>query len=149
MLGEYIPLLTVNLISIVLVLVIANAAVKLVAIDIEISARLVAGILLSTVMFTALGYFLYETLVGVINKVLVTFLFYIAGAYASGYFYPKSILPKLLQRAGEFIPTGAVFSCVGGAVADRNFGWPVIAMVVYTVGFIAISVLIRKRRISW
>lgn len=147
--GEFIPLLTVNLISIVVVLVIANAAVKLVAIDIEISAMLVAGIMLSTVMFTSMGYFLYETLVGVINKVLVTFLFYIAGAYASGYFYPKSILPNLLQRAGELIPAGAAFSYVGGVVADRNFGWPVIAMAVYTVGFIAISVLIRKRRISW
>ena len=148
-LGEFIPLLTVNLISTVVVLVIANAAVKLVAIDIEISARLVAGILLSTVMFTSMGYILYETLVGVINKVLVTFLFYIAGAYASGYFYPKSILPNLLQRAGELIPTGAAFSYVGGVVADRNFGWPVIAMAVYTVAFIVISVLIRKRRISW
>ncbi len=147
-LGEFIPLLTVNVISIGVVLSFAVAAGHFANIHLDISARMVTGIMLATIMFSAMGYFLYETLVGVINKVLVTFLLYLAGAYASGYFYPRSILPKLLQRAGELIPTGAAFSYVGGVVAGRDFGWPAVGMAVYTVAFIAISVLIRKRRIS-
>ena len=144
-LGEYIPFLTVNIIVALLVAGLAKLTGLGDFIGVDIDSGFVIGIVAIEALFTGLAFLLYEILEGIINKVLVTFLLYIAGAYASGYFYPRNILPEMMQQLGKWLPTGLAFDFLGGVVTGESGAFATALMLIYVVIFVGASVLIRRR----
>lgn len=144
-LGEYIPFLTVNIIVALLVAGLAKITGLGDFIGVDIGGGFVLRIAIIEALFTGLAFLLYEILEGIINKVLVTFLLYIAGSYASGYFYPRSILPEMMQQVGQWLPTGLAFDYLGGVVTGDSGTFVMVIMIIYVVIFVGASVLIRRR----
>ena len=144
-LGEYITFLTVNIIVALLVAGFAKLTGLGDFIGVDIDSGFVIGIVAIEALFTGLAFLLYEILEGIINKVLVTFLLYIAGAYASGYFYPRNILPEMMQQLGKWLPTGLAFDFLGGVVTGESGAFATALMLIYVVVFVGASVLIRRR----
>ena len=144
-LGEYIPFLTVNIIVALLVAGLAKLTGLGDFIGVDIDSGFVLRIVVIEALFTGLAFLLYEILEGIINKVLVTFLLYIAGAYASGYFYPRSILPEMMQQLGQWLPTGLAFDFLGSVVTGESGAYAMALMLIYVVIFVGASVLIRRR----
>ena len=144
-LGEYIPFLTVNIIVALLVAGLAKLTGLGDFIGVDIDSGFVLGMFVIEALFTGLAFLLYEILEGIINKVLVTFLLYIAGAYASGYFYPRNILPEMMQQLGKWLPTGLAFDFLGGVVTGESGAFAMALMLIYVVIFVGASVLIRRR----
>ena len=144
-LGEYIPFLTVNIIVAVLVAGLAKLTGLGDFIGVDIDSGFVLRIVVIEALFNGLAFLLYEILEGIINKVLVTFLLYIAGAYASGYFYPRSILPEMMQQLGQWLPTGLAFDFLGSVVTGESGAFVMVIMIIYVVIFVGASVLIRRR----
>lgn len=144
-LGEYIPFLTVNIIVALLVAGLAKITGLGDFIGVDIGGGFVLRMAIIEALFTGLAFLLYEILEGIINKVLATFLLYIAGSYASGYFYPRSILPEMMQQAGQWLPTGLAFDYLGGVVTGDSGAFVMVIMIIYVVIFVGGSVLIRRR----
>lgn len=144
-LGEYIPFLTVNIIVALLVAGLAKITGLGDFIGVDIGGGFVLRMAVIEALFTGLAFLLYEILEGIINKVLVTFLLYIAGSYASGYFYPRSILPEMMQQLGQWLPTGLAFDYLGGVVTGDSGAFVMVIMIIYVVIFVGGSVLIRRR----
>ena len=144
-LGEYIPFLIVNIIVALLVAGLAKITGLGDFIGVDIGGGFVLGMAIIEALFTGLAFLLYEILEGIINKVLVTFLLYIAGSYASGYFYPRSILPETMQQVGQWLPTGLAFDYLGGVVTGDGGTFVMVIMIIYVVIFVGASVLIRRR----
>ena len=144
-LGEYIPFLTVNIIVALLVAGLAKITGLGDFIGVDIGGGFVLRMAVIEALFTGLAFLLYEILEGIINKVLVTFLLYIAGAYASGYFYPRSILPEMMQQLGQWLPTGLAFDFLGSVVTGESGAFAMALMLIYVVIFVGASVLIRRR----
>ena len=144
-LGEYIPFLTVNIIVALLVAGLATLTGLGDFIGVDIDSGFVLRIVVIEALFTGLAFLLYEILEGIINKVLVTFLLYIAGAYASGYFYPRSIFPEMMQQLGQWLPTGLAFDFLGSVVTGESGAFAMVIMLIYVVIFVGASVLIRRR----
>ena len=144
-LGEYIPFLTVNIIVALLVAGLAKLTGLGDFIGVDIGGGFMLRMAIIEALFTGLAFLLYEILEGIINKVLVTFLLYIAGSYASGYFYPRSILPEIMQQVGQWLPTGLAFDYLGGVVTGDSGAFVMVIMIIYVVIFVGASVLIRRR----
>lgn len=72
------------------------------------------NIILVVILFSALAFFIFEVVTGVINKFLAAFILYIGMAYISGYFYPKSFFPDGLRILGINLPTGVAFAYMEG-----------------------------------
>ncbi len=144
-LGEYIPFLIVNIIVALLVAGLAKLTGLGDFIGVDIDSGFVLRIVVIEALFTGLAFLLYEILEGIINKVLVTFLLYIAGAYASGYFYPRSILPEMMQQLGQWLPTGLAFDFLGSVVTGESGAYAMALMLIYVVIFVGASVFIRRR----
>lgn len=144
-LGEYIPFLTVNIIVALLVAGLAKITGLGDFIGVDIGGGFVLRMAIIEALFTGLAFLLYEILEGIINKVLVTFLLYISGSYASGYFYPRSILPEIMQQVGQWLPTGLAFDYLGGVVTGDSGAFVMVIMIIYVVIFVGGSVLIRRR----
>lgn len=143
--GEYMPFLTVNIIVALLVVGLAKITGLGNYIGVDIGGGFVLRMAIIEALFTGLAFLLYEILEGIINKVLVTFLLYIAGSYASGYFYPRSILPEIMQQVGQWLPTGLAFDYLGGVVTGDSGAFVMVIMIIYVVIFVGGSVLIRRR----
>ena len=155
-LGEYIPFLTINLICLAVIFGIMIAAVKFgvldfIETDIDLIDQLtdVAGTIVPvSIMFSALGFLIFEILIGVINKILVAFMLYIGMGYVSGYFYPKTFFPELVQKIGEFIPSGVAFSYMGSTFTDGNTGIYLAMIWLYTALFLGAAIIVRQQKIK-
>lgn len=98
--------------------------------------------------FAAMQFLIYELVTGVAGSIIFQFVCGIGMAYISGYFYPASMFPDGLQRAGELLPTGVALryadrSMTGDFSASAGFG-----LLLYLILFLGLSVLARKRRIQ-
>ncbi len=154
-LGEYVPFLTINIICVAVILAIMAAVVGTGAIDLSDfqgdameSLKSVALYLLPVaVMFAALGFMIFEVLIGVINKILVAFMLYIGMGYVSGYFYPRTFFPEIVQRVGEILPSGVAFSYMGAAVTGEDTGKWLLAIIAYTIVFLGVACAVRQQKI--
>ncbi len=135
-LAEYIPFLTVSIIASAIIILLMQQPDKL------------PYMLPISIMYAALGFMIFEILIGVINKILVAFMLYIAMGYVSGYFYPKSFFPDVVQKIGQFIPSGVAFSYGGAVLQNQSTALYLIIMTVYTVCFIGLATLARSQKIK-
>ncbi len=95
------------------------------------------------ILYTSLAFFLFETIQGVINMFLAAFILYMGMSYISGYFYPKSFFPDVLQKIGEVLPTGVAFKYM----ATRQYQF-ILVMALYVFVFLFLSILVRRQKIK-
>jgi ABC-2 type transport system permease protein len=153
--AEYIPFLTINVLCTAVTLWVIFTVMHYGIFTMEefegsyISDYVSFGIGLIPVciMFSALGFMIFEILIGVINKILVAFMLYIGMGYVSGYFYPKTFFPGVVQRIGECIPSGVAFRYIGQILTKGHVGVLTLIMLAYTVVFLAIATLLRQQKI--
>ena len=154
-LGEYIPFLTINIICVIIIIALLTIAAssgfltseELEAMGFKHLHELAVKLLPVSVMFSALGFMIFELLIGVINKILVAFMLYIGMGYVSGYFYPKTFFPELVQKVGEMIPTGVGFSYFSAVLQNNPQGMYLLGMFFYTATFLLIAIWARKQKI--
>ena len=115
------------------------------------------NIIPAVIIFTALGFFLFNAIDGIISKLLTAFILYMGMAYLSGYFYPASFFPELLQKLGKIFPTGIAFSHVAGysqPVGYLSSGgglsreFCIYGILIYTEVFLILSILIRRKQVK-
>jgi ABC-2 type transport system permease protein len=135
-LAEYIPFLTVSIIASAIIILLMQQPDKL------------PYLIPISIMFASLGFMIFEILIGVINKILVAFMLYIAMGYVSGYFYPKSFFPDVVQIIGTYIPSGVAFSYGGAVLQNQPTALYLIIMTAYTVCFIGMATLARSQKIK-
>ncbi len=153
-LGEYIPFLTINVICVLIILLlmaigIHTGSVDLAALDVEFLEDLpqvALNLLPVCIMFSALGFMIFEILIGVINKILVAFMLYIGMGYVSGYFYPKTFFPEIVQKIGELIPSGVAFNYMSSIATKEDTLNTFLVMTAYTIAFLAVACVVRQQK---
>ena len=153
--GEYIPFLSINVLCTAITLGVIFTVMGMGIFSMEefakgyVSDYIGFGIKLIPVciMFSALGFMIFEILIGVINKILVAFMLYIGMGYVSGYFYPKTFFPGLVQRIGEIIPSGVAFRYIGQILTGGHWGLSCLWMFGYTVVFLVVATALRQQKI--
>ena len=153
--GEFIPFLTINIICVLIIMGLITAACSSGMIDEEMLASagiddfgmITLNLIPVCVMFSAFGFMIFELLIGVINKILVAFMLYIGMAYVSGYFYPKPFFPEIVQRLGEWIPSGIAFSYMGAGLQYDPQETYLLIMAGYSVVFLGVAIFARRQKI--
>ncbi len=153
--AEYIPFLTINVICTAVTLGVMYTVMRFGIFSIEeLEADTVGGmisfgasLLPVCVMFSALGFMIFEILIGVINKILVAFMLYIGMGYVSGYFYPKTFFPGIVQRIGELLPSGIAFTYMGQVLKYDHVMNYIFVMFVYTIIFLIVATILRQQKI--
>ncbi|WP_081779664.1 ABC transporter permease [Pseudobutyrivibrio sp. MD2005] len=153
--GEFIPFLTINIICVLIIMGLITAVCSSGMIDEEMLASagiddfgmITLNLIPVCVMFSAFGFMIFELLIGVINKILVAFMLYIGMAYVSGYFYPKPFFPEIVQRLGEWIPSGIAFSYMGAGLQYEPQETYLLIMAGYAVVFLGVAIFARRQKI--
>ncbi len=99
----------------------------------------------AVLLITAMQVFFYELTSTVISGVLLQVLSTVSLAYASGFLYPLSSLPQVMQTIAGWLPTGVAFDYVAGAITgDGGALW---ATLLYTLALLGATLLVRMWRL--
>ncbi len=170
--GEYLPFLTINIASVMVIMGLIIAAVATGDVSgistitdtvdmagasdfipefggdsVEALLHMLMSLLPVSIMFAALGFLIFEILIGVISKTLVAFMLYIGMGYISGYFYPKTFFPEVVQRIGEYLPSGVAFTYVGNVLKGEAVTVNLLVMIIYTAVFLGGAIIARQQKI--
>ena len=109
---------------------------------------LFARIFLVLLMISGFNTLMFELSGNVVSAVLFHFFASIGLCYISGCFYPIYSLPLPLQKLSHFLPTGIAREYLEGYfVGDTNYT-QLVGILIFTVGFLAVTHLIRSSKIS-
>lgn len=100
------------------------------------------------VMISAFQVMVDELVPGIVNGVLAQFLVTISLAYLSGCFYPVSFFPEAVQKLANILPTGVGLRYIQNALSMGGNMTDLLAMVLYTLLFLAVQMSWRKHRIA-
>ena len=104
-------------------------------------------VLLSQVlMLCAMEFFLYEVESAPVEGILLQFLCAVAQGYICGCVYPYSFFPKGVRILGSLLPAGVAVRSFTGIFSGEGGVWLVPTL--YALAFLALSALLRQRRIS-
>ncbi len=139
--GDYLPFLAMMSLNAFALLVAGGVYLGLDGIE------LFVGVFPAIVMITAMQFLLYEMSTNMISGVLMQLFVAVLLSYSSGLFYPIYSLPEIVQKVSNVLPTGIAFDYLGEIVSGRT-GWEIRPKVwMYSVIFIALSMLIRQYKI--
>lgn len=98
--------------------------------------------------FASMQFFLYESVSGMVNSILLQFVVCIGMAYLGGCFYPSGMFPDALKRIGEILPSGlalryADVGLSGGIALSAGVG-----LLLYLTVFLGLSAFVRGIRIQ-
>jgi ABC-2 type transport system permease protein len=109
---------------------------------------LIARAMLCSIPFIGLGFAL-GYLAGPNSAPAVTNLIYLPTAFASGLFFPLSLLPQFLQNVAPYLPLyrGAqlVWDAIGAPTNGDSLATDWLWMAGYTVGFFALALIAYRR----
>lgn len=109
---------------------------------------LFARIFVILLMISGFNTLMFELSGNVVSAVLFHFFASIGLCYISGCFYPIYSLPLPLQKLSHFLPTGIAREYLEGYfVGDTNYT-QLVGILIFTVGFLAVTHLIRSSKIS-
>ena len=97
-------------------------------------------------MLCAMEFFLYEVESSPVEGILLQFLCAVAQGYICGCVYPYSFFPKGVQLLGSLLPAGIAIRSFTGILSGEGGAWGFAAL--YALVFLALSVLLRRRRVS-
>lgn len=155
-LAEYMAFLTINIVCTAITVALVAILIRLGIFEFdEFGRHQLRGLLEFSyhlipvcIMFSSLGFMIFEILIGVINKILVAFMIYIGMGYVSGYFYPKTFFPELVQSIGEIIPSGVAFKYLGAVLLGDDYGIILLEMMGYTIVFMIMTIIVRRQKIK-
>lgn len=99
-------------------------------------------------MLAAMQFFLYEMTSGIVSGVLAQFVTAVGLGYISGCFYPYYFFPQTVQNIAAVLPSGIAFKFIRSCMSQTDSGWTMLLSVIYTVIFIGLSVMVRRRRLQ-
>lgn len=106
------------------------------------------SLLPAIIMISAMAFFCFELSGNVVSGMLLQFLVALSMAYVSGCFYPASFFPEGVQMIGGILPSGVATGyaslCMRSETDSMLFVW----MIGYTVAFIAITAILRKKKLE-
>ena len=109
---------------------------------------LFARIFVILLMISGFNTLMFELSGNVVSAVLFHFFASIGLCYISGCFYPIYSLPLPLQKLSHFLPTGIAREYLEGYfVGDTNYT-QLVGILIFTVGFLAVTHLIRSSKTS-
>lgn len=97
-------------------------------------------------MFAALQFFLYEAAEGIVGGILLQVLVGVGMGYLSGYFYPSAFFPERMRLVGGYLPSGAAMRFVENGLLGESARFAGMAVFLYLIGFLALALMIRHRR---
>ena len=98
-------------------------------------------------VISAMHFFLYEMVSGIVSGVLLQFTIAIGLGYLSGCFYPISFFPETVQRFFQYLPTGVGVRYVGLSLTEGAAGKELLVMLIYMFIFLFMSGWIRKKKL--
>ena len=98
--------------------------------------------------FTALAFLLFETIRGIINKFLMSFLILTGFSFISGFFYPRTFLPEAANIIGQILPTGVAYNVLAAGISGNPNFLNCAEIIAYTIVFIGLVIAVRKVRIE-
>ena len=96
----------------------------------------------------AMQVFMYEIVSGTVSSLILQFLCAIILGYLSGCFYPNYFFPDSLRNVVDILPTGAGFAYMRRALIYESDISNAVLLLVYAVIFIALSCVIRKKKMA-
>ena len=153
---EHVAFLVITLISVLILAIVIGCVVSAEHFGIrellnaDIIRVLVFAVRLLPVlcMVTAMHLMLYEIFTNMPAAILAQVLIIVVLGYVSGCFYPESFFPEAVNRIADALPIGAGFSFVKGLLADEPTLWDTILVWSYTVAFLGITAVCRRRKIA-
>ncbi|MBR3289235.1 MAG: ABC transporter permease [Clostridia bacterium] len=101
-----------------------------------------------TVMVCAFAFLLFEMASSLISAVTGFFFVSFGLCYISGCMYPVYALPLTLQHIAGVTPTGIAREYLFSAVTGGKTALPLLGLALYTLLFVAVSILIRRRQLA-
>lgn len=108
----------------------------------------VFGLLLPILAISAMQFFLYEVVNGVVNGVLVQFLCAVGLGYISGCLYPAYFFPEAVQKVTSYLPAGAARLYLSGVVDGKPPLVGTLILLGYFALFLILSAAVRRARIK-
>lgn len=99
-------------------------------------------------MLSAMQFWLYELVTGVINSLICQFVCCISMAYLAGVFYPSNFLPETMRTVGQLLPAGAAMRYVQGGILEELSLKAVVSVFLYLFLFLGLSILTRDWRLE-
>lgn len=96
----------------------------------------------------AMQFLLYEAVSGIVNSILLQFIFCIGMAYLSGCFYPSGMFPDVLKRIGEILPAGLALRYADAGLLGEISLTAGLGLLLYMAVFLGLSVFARSLRIQ-
>ena len=103
-------------------------------------------LLAQVLMLCAMEFFLYEVESAPVEGILLQFLCAVAQGYICGCVYPYNFFPKGIRIVGSLLPAGVAIRSFTGLLSGEGGAW--LPGALYALGFLALSWLLRRRRLS-
>ena len=104
------------------------------------------GLIPIILMVTSLQFLFYELISGTVGVILLQFVFAIGSGYICGCLYPSYYFPVPIQKAASLLPTGVGLSYIRGLMGGSSVRSSLLAVMAYTLVFLALSCAVRKHR---
>ena len=111
-------------------------------------AVMLLKLLPAVLAITALQFLLYELSDSVVSGVLLQFITAIGLAYVSGCLYPISFFPESIRAISAITPSGIARGYLSSLISGDGSTAQLISLVCYALILLAITVLVRRRRIK-
>lgn len=101
-----------------------------------------------TLMLSAMQFWLYELVTGVVGSLICQFICGISMAYLAGVFYPSGFFPETMRTLGQMLPAGAAMRYVQGGILGELSLKAALPVFLYLFLFLGLSVLTRDMRLE-
>ena len=108
----------------------------------------VLGYIPVVIMFAAMQYMLFLSADNFIAGICLQFISAVALAYVGGCLYPISFFPEAIRKSAPYQPAGVAYRYLADIMLVNDGSTMLIRMLIYTVVFLAISVIIMDRRLK-
>lgn len=99
-------------------------------------------------MVSAMQFWIYELMTGVVSSLICQFVCSIAMAYLAGVFYPSNFFPDTMRTLGQMLPAGAAMRYVQGGILAELSLKATAPVFLYLFLFLGLSVLTRDLRVE-
>lgn len=99
-------------------------------------------------MLSAMQFWLYELVTGVVGSLICQFVCSMSMAYLAGVFYPSNFFPETMRTLGQLLPAGAAMRYVQGGIRGELSPGTAAAVCFYLFLFLGLSVLTRSLRVE-
>lgn len=108
----------------------------------------VLGYIPIIIMFAAMQYMLFLSADNFIAGICLQFICAVALAYVGGCLYPLSFFPEAIRKSALYQPAGVAYRYLADILLVNDGKGMLIRMLIYTVVFLAASVIIMDRRLK-